>query len=401
MKIYDLIIVGAGIAGKATSLRLAQLGLKILHIAPSFDSGFDGKDPQVLDSRIYALSASTQALFKKIHVWDALDQSRVQVVSDMRIYGDSGTSSDELHFSAYSATVPQLAWIVESGHIEKTLDAACQFQGLIQRVTDKVVELVSNPGDVQVTTESGSSYQAKLLLAADGAKSLIRDKMQIQVTSNDYQQTAVVANFACEKHHQGTACQWFLPGGDILALLPLPNKKLSMVWSTSTQHAETLKTLSPEDLSVQVMRAANGQVAQKTGSLNLLTPAQGFPLRRMRAQRMIAPDVNPRVVLLGDAAHVMHPLAGQGLNLGLRDVSNLAEILESRETFRTIDDPVLLRRFERARHGDTDALLFTTDRLQKLFSHESSKAKTLRNLGMRMVNRSHFLKRQLIKQALA
>ncbi|MFM8153389.1 MAG: ubiquinone biosynthesis protein UbiH, partial [Polynucleobacter victoriensis] len=113
MKTYDLIIVGAGIAGKATSLRLAQLGLKILHIAPSFDAGFVGNDTQVWDSRIYALSASTKQLLEKIHVWDALDSGRIQGVSDMRIYGDSGAVGDELHFSAYSATVPQLAWIVE------------------------------------------------------------------------------------------------------------------------------------------------------------------------------------------------------------------------------------------------------------------------------------------------
>ncbi len=401
MKIYDLIIVGAGIAGKATSLRLAQLGLKILHIAPSFDSGFEGHDPQVLDSRIYALSASTQELLAKIHVWDALNHSRIQVVSDMRIYGDSGTSGDELHFSAYSATVPQLAWIVESGNIEKTLDAACQFQGLIQRVTDKVLELTPHSNRVQVTTESGASYEAQLLLAADGARSLIREKLQIDTTINSYEQTAVVANFLAEKHHQGTACQWFLPGGDILALLPLPNQKLSMVWSTSTKHAEQLQALSAEDLCARVMSAASGQVVLKTGQLRLLTAPQGFPLRRMRAKRMIAPDVNPRVILLGDAAHVMHPLAGQGLNLGLRDVAQLADLLEQRESFRTFDDPVLLRRFERARHGDTDALLFTTDRLQKLFSHENSQVKTIRNLGMRMVNRSHLIKRHLIKQALA
>ncbi|MFM8153893.1 MAG: ubiquinone biosynthesis protein, partial [Polynucleobacter victoriensis] len=108
---------------------------------------------------------------EKIHVWDALDSGRIQVVSDMRIYGDSGAVGDELHFSAYSATVPQLAWIVESGHIEKTLDQACKFQGLIQRVTDKLVDFKSDQESVTVTTESGEIYGAKLLLAADGARS--------------------------------------------------------------------------------------------------------------------------------------------------------------------------------------------------------------------------------------
>jgi len=401
MKTYDLIIVGAGIAGKATSLRLAQLGLKILHIAPSFDTGFVGNDSQVWDSRIYALSSSTKKLLEKIHVWDALDPDRIQVVSDMRIYGDSGVAGDELHFSAYGATVPQLAWIVESGHIEKTLDQACKFQGLIQRITNKLVDFKSDNESVTMTTESGETYSAKLLLAADGARSLIREKLQIETAINAYEQTAIVANFEAEKHHQGTACQWFLPGGEILALLPLPNKKLSMVWSAKTEHAEQLKQLSADDLCAKVAKAAGGQVFEKTGSLKMLTAQHSFPLRRMRAKRVIAPSDSPRIILIGDAAHVMHPLAGQGLNLGLRDVASLGDILESREAFREIDNPVILRRYERARSGDTDILLFVTDQLQKIFSSEVGRLKELRNIGIRWCNRSNFLKRQLIKKALS
>jgi ubiquinone biosynthesis UbiH/UbiF/VisC/COQ6 family hydroxylase len=401
MKTYDLIIVGAGIAGKATSLRFAQLGLKILHLAPSFDAGFHGSDSSVWDSRIYALSASSKNLLEQLHVWSALDASRIQAVSDMRVFGDSGQADDEIHFSAFSATVPQLSWIIESGHIEKTLDAAIQFQGLIERITDKVIDVVSNNEGVTVTTESGLNVCGKLVLAADGAHSFVREKLQIETTQNTYDQTAVVANFQAEKHHQGTACQWFLPGGEILALLPLPDKKLSMVWSASTEHAERLKKISSESLCAEVIRAAQGQVEQRTGQLKMLTAQQGFPLRRMKAKRMIAPDARPRIALIGDAAHAMHPLAGQGLNLGLRDVASLADILDNKEAFRVFDDPVLLRRFERARHGDTDALLFTTDRLQKLFANEAGHVKTIRNLGMKLVNRSHFLKRRLIKQALA
>jgi ubiquinone biosynthesis UbiH/UbiF/VisC/COQ6 family hydroxylase len=401
MKTYDLIIVGAGIAGKTTSLRFAQLGLKILHLAPSFDAGFHGSDSSVWDSRIYALSASSKNLLEQLHVWSALDASRIQAVSDMRVFGDSGQADDEIHFSAFSATVPQLSWIIESGHIEKTLDAAIQFQGLIERITDKVIDVVSNNEGVTVTTESGLNVCGKLVLAADGAHSFVREKLQIETTQNTYDQTAVVANFQAEKHHQGTACQWFLPGGEILALLPLPDKKLSMVWSASTEHAERLKKISSKSLCAEVIRAAQGQVEQRTGQLKMLIAQQGFPLQRMKAKRMIAPDARPRIALIGDAAHAMHPLAGQGLNLGLRDVASLADILDNKEAFRAFDDPVLLRRFERARHGDTDALLFTTDSLQKLFAHEAGHVKTIRNLGMKLVNRSHFLKRQLIKQALA
>lgn len=401
MNSYDLIIVGAGIAGKATALRLARLGLKIVHIAPNFDPGIHCNDDLTWDSRIYALSSSSQQLLSDMNVWAAMDHGRTQVVSDMRIFGDGGQAQDELHFSAYSATVPQLAWIVEASHIERTLDTASQFQGNIQRITDKISDFISTKDAVTVHTESGQSFAAKLLIAADGARSPIREKLQIETPINDYGQTAVVANFECELDHQGTACQWFLENGEILALLPLPNKKLSMVWSAQAAHAEQLQQCNPETLSSAVMAAAFGSVRQRFGTLKVITNPKNFPLRRMKAQRIIAPDQHPRIILIGDAAHVMHPLAGQGLNLGLRDVATLGQLMEAKETFRGIDDPVLLRRYERSRHGDTDALLFTTDQLQKLFASPSGLLKTVRNMGMGLVNRSRFLKRQLIKKALS
>jgi ubiquinone biosynthesis UbiH/UbiF/VisC/COQ6 family hydroxylase len=401
MNSYDLIIVGAGITGKATALRLAQLGLKILHIAPNFDPGSHCNDDLTWDSRIYALSSSSQQLLSDMKVWEAMDHSRIQVVSDMRIFGDSGQVKDELHFSAYSATVPQLAWIVEASHIERTLDTASQFQGNIQRITDTVTDFLSTKNAVTVQTQTGQNFSAKLLLAADGAQSPIREKLQIQTLINDYGQTAIVANFECELDHKDTAYQWFLDNGEILALLPLPNKKLSMVWSAGTAHAEQLLKLAPDALCSTVMKAALGSISQRTGSLKMMTQAKSFPLRKMKAERIIAPDHQPRIVLIGDAAHVMHPLAGQGLNLGLRDVATLGQLFENKESFRDIDDPVVLRRYERSRHGDTDALLFTTDQLQKLFANQSDFIKTARNLGMSLVNRSQFLKRQLIQRALA
>ena len=398
---FDAIVIGAGIAGKTTSLRLAKLGLKILHIAPNFDPGSHSNGEDDWDSRIYALSSSTQQLLSDLHVWEAMNMSRIEVVSEMRIYGDSGHLDDELHFSAYGATVPQLAWIVESSHIEKTLDAASQFAGNIKRIVSTVIDFSSTKEHVIVQASSGESYRAKLLIAADGANSPTRQKLNIETSVNQYEQTAVVANFKCEKPHLGTACQWFLPEGEILALLPLPNQRLSMVWSAKPAHAEKLKTMGEEALCAEVMSASGGDVGRRTGALKMMTPPQAFPLRRMRAQRIIAPEVGPRIILVGDAAHVMHPLAGQGLNLGLRDDAALGKTLEEREPFRAIDDSVLLRRYERSRHGDTDALLLTTDQLQKLFVHDSRALKKIRNLGLRIVNRSHFLKRQLIKKALA
>ena len=242
MTSHDVIVVGAGIAGKATALRLAKLGLKVAHIAPNFEPSHHSNDSS-WDSRIYALSASSQGLLSDMSVWQAMDPNRIQAVGDMRIFGDSLRKDDELHFSAYSAMVPQLAWIVESSHIERTIDAASKFERNIERIVGQVVSFETS-FQVTVELDSRKKISAKLMLAADGANSPIRQRLQIDTKINAYDHTAVVANFECEKPHQGTACQWFLPSGEILALLPLPGNRLSMVWSARPDHAENLRQMN-------------------------------------------------------------------------------------------------------------------------------------------------------------
>jgi 2-polyprenyl-6-methoxyphenol hydroxylase-like FAD-dependent oxidoreductase len=183
-------------------------------------------------------------------------------------------------------------------------------------------------------------------------------------------------------------------------MLPLPNKQVSMVWSTSPENAAELLKLDQSAWTEKFSSIANGAIVEQLGSLTLNSTPAAFPLRRIRASRFIGPDDNPKVALIGDAAHVMHPLAGQGLNLGLRDVATLLNILSKRESFRLPNDKVLLRRYERQRQGDTSALLWVTDKLKKLFSASSSTEKQLRNWGLGLVNRSHFIKRRLIERAL-
>jgi 2-polyprenyl-6-methoxyphenol hydroxylase-like FAD-dependent oxidoreductase len=210
----------------------------------------------------------------------------------------------------------------------------------------------------------------------------------------------VVANWICSSAHLETAYQWFLPGGDIVAMLPLPNKQVSMVWSSSPENAEDLLKLDFAGWADKFSLIANGAVAAQLGELTLNSTPATFPLRKIQASRFIGPAENPKVVLIGDAAHVIHPLAGQGLNLGLRDVASLLHVLSKRESFRLPNDVVLLRRYERQRQGDTSALLWVTDKLKKLFSASSNTEKQLRNWGLGMVNRSHFIKRRLIERAL-
>jgi len=350
--------------------------------------------------RIYAFSPSTQKLLAHLQIWDALDHSRMQSVRDMRIYGDRGEKNDQLHLSAFEAGTPQLAWIGESNLIEHTLDQASRFQNKLERITDVLEKIEVDEQGSTLHLKSGGMIRAQLVIAADGANSPIRSEIGITSSEESYSQSAVVANWSCTYPHLETAFQWFLPGGDIVAMLPLPGKQVSMVWSTSPQNAAELLKLDQAQWLDRFTSIANGAINKQLGELTLNSTPVAFPLRKVRAKRFIGPEASPKVVLIGDAAHVMHPLAGQGLNLGLRDVAVLLNIIGKRESFRAPSDIVLLRRYERQRQGDTSALLWVTDKLKKLFSASSNTERQLRNWGLGLVNKSHFIKQRLIERAL-
>ncbi len=400
MRTADVVVVGGGIAGKACALGLAQLGLQTIEIAPDLGQGVASPQGTQWGQRIYAFSPSTQKLLAHLQIWDALDHGRLQPVRDMRIYGDRGEKNDQLHLSAFEAGTPQLAWIGEANLIEHTLDQASRFQNKLERLSDVVEKIhVDADGSILHLKNSGS-IRTQLVIAADGANSPIRNELGISASEESYSQSAVVANWLCTYPHLETAFQWFLPGGDIVAMLPLPGKQVSMVWSTSPEHAAELLKLDQAQWLDQFASIANGVILKQLGELTLNSIPAAYPLRKIRAKRFIGPEASPKVVLIGDAAHVMHPLAGQGLNLGLRDVAVLLNILGKRESFRSPRDVVLLRRYERQRQGDTSALLWVTDKLKKLFSASSNTERQLRNWGLGLVNKSHFIKQRLIERAL-
>ena len=396
----DVVVVGGGITGKACALGLAQLGLQTIEIAPDLGENVPSPHGAEWGQRIYAFSPSTQKLLAQLQIWDALDHDRLQPVRDMRIYGDRGEKNDYLHLSAFEAGTPQLAWIGESNLIEHTLDQASRFQNKLERISDVVEKILVDAEGSTLHLKNGGSIRAQLVIAADGANSPIRNELGISASEESYSQSAVVANWLCTYPHLETAFQWFLPGGDIVAMLPLPGKQISMVWSTSPEHAQELLKLDQSQWLDQFASIANGAIAKQLGELALNSTPAAFPLRKIRAKRFIGPETHPKVVLIGDAAHVMHPLAGQGLNLGLRDVVVLINILGKKESFRSPSDLVLLRRYERQRQGDTSALLWVTDKLKKLFSANSSTERQLRNWGLGLVNKSHFIKQRLIERAL-
>lgn len=395
---FHLAIVGGGLVGKTAALLCAQQGLRVALLAP-------GRAPQPAeagwDSRIYALSASSQALLERLRVWPQVNRTRIEPVAAMQIFGDDG---GELEFTAYGAAVSQLAWIVESSELERVLDAALAFAPQVAQFDALAQQLAVTDDGVTLTLADGRTLEAECIVGADGAQSWVRNQAGIAIDASPYKQFGVVANFCADIPHRGVARQWFFGTrgdgadypGEILALLPLPGNHLSIVWSASDAHAQQLLALSPEALAQAVMQAQAGAVGALTGTLRCVTPAQGFPLTMRRARQLVA----PRIALVGDAAHTIHPLAGQGMNLGLRDVAELGAVLAARETFRDCGDPRLLRRYERARRGDVARMAATMDGLHRLFAQPEPWAGALRNAGMRLVGGQSLIKNFLVRQAL-
>ena len=382
---FDVAVVGGGLVGKTAALALTQSGYKTALLAqPAAPRPAD----LAFDTRIYALSSSSQALLERLRVWQALDHGRLAPVYDMRVYGDAHA---ELHFSAYQASVPQLAWIAESSLIETSLDAALRFQPNLTWFDARAQGFDVRDDAAVLTLSSGQVLEADLVVGADGAHSWVRSQMGARIERRDYRQTGVVANFKASLPHRETASQWFRDG-EIIALLPLPDGHVSLVWSAHTAHADELLALDPAQLAAEVERVSHGQL----GTLECVTPAAGFPLALQTVDKLIA----PRVALVGDAAHLIHPLAGQGMNLGLRDVAALADAIANKESFRNLGDTVLLRRYERSRREDIRALMVATDGLQRLFAVPGSFAKAVRNAGMAFVGAQPLVKRWLVSAAL-
>ena len=315
-------------------------------------------------------------------MWQSLPQDRLAPVHGMRIYGDGAGS---LEFDAYAAGVPELAWIVEDSLLQHALWSGLEVD-VFMPAQCKVMDVAAQGVNLELSDRRQLS--AKLIVGADGANSFVRRQAHVAASESDYGQSAVVANFACEKPHANIAYQWFQRGA-VLALLPLPQQRVSMVWSLPSSEAKTISARLCDELET----ATRGAL----GALNLITAPRSYPLRRLSAERM----VSPRVALAGDAAHVIHPLAGQGLNLGLQDARVLSEVLNGREPRRDPGELRLLRRYERRRAEPILAMDTMVDSLFRLFGAEGRLAAQWRNAGLNLTDRLPVVKSMLMRQAMA
>jgi ubiquinone biosynthesis UbiH/UbiF/VisC/COQ6 family hydroxylase len=371
------VVVGGGPVGASLVRALPELDVALVGSAPEPAQG-DG-----FDVRVYALSPGNVQFLRHLGVWDSI-AARAQPVHAMRIHGDDGRA--ELEFTAYQAGVAELAWIVEDSTLQRAL-----WSGLTG-VGQRCERLELGEREAVVTFENGSSISARLVVGADGAQSFVRKAAGIDARERDYEQAAVVANFHCGKPHRNAAYQWF-QGGPVLALLPLPGDQVSMVWSVPAAEAARVAALSPAGLAAEVTQASRASL----GALTLASAVRSVPLRRLSARRLVA----SRVALVGDAGHVVHPLAGQGLNLGLQDARVLAETLHAREPGRDPGDRRLLRRYERRRAEPILAMDAAISGLFGLYGARSRTIARLRNAGLNLTDRLPVLKNLLMRQAMS
>jgi 2-polyprenylphenol 6-hydroxylase len=383
----DIVVVGAGLVGLSAAIAFAQQGKNVYLV--------DAKKPNIKlkktwDERVYALTPETESWLKNIGVWAHVDASRVNPINAMHIFDEA--NERPLTLRDEDANLPKLGVIIENQNLMhalwqqiKTLDVTV--------ITDTPCQTLNNTQQqVVLGLIDGKQITAKLIVAADGVDSWVRKQVNIGVAKKDFHQTAIVANFVMQKHHQHIARQWFRPH-DVLALLPLPDNMVSIVWSVSTEMAAELLALSGEQLAHNVHENSRGLL----GTLKQVGNTHAFVLNQQTVTQLIA----ERVALTGDAAHQIHPMAGQGVNLGFRDVMQLASLATKLHAMQDVGDKGFLRQYERARKADILTMNQLTSGLDGLFASEGRVFKKARQWGLQQLNGQATIKKLLVQHVAA
>lgn len=377
----EVAVVGGGLVGAAMALGLSRQGVEVCLIDRD---GLPPKDNDY-DLRVYALSPASIALLEQLDVWPAIQAERVSPYGCMRIWETDPASA--LVFDAADAHRATLGAIVESRVIHQALWTA--LPEAQRRVGIAVTDLKIDDDGAQLRLADDTIVNARLVIAADGARSPLRTQLGIEVLGQAYEQQAVVCHVRTEKPHRGEALQRFLPTGP-LAFLPLADGRSSIVWSSSEAGA----LMALDDWTFRL--ALDEAIQHALGSVLEVTPRVCFPLRVQEAQDY----VQPRLALVGDAAHVVHPLAGQGLNLGFGDVQTLLQVLgEARSSGRDPGALRVLARYQRARRVAVRDMIVVTDGLYRAYRLQLPGWDWLRQRGLAAVGAVGPLRRQLVRQA--
>jgi len=393
-QIHDVAVVGAGMVGAALALDLAVRGFDVAMIESRAPAPWRAADD--VDLRVVALAPSSQALLAKLDTWPAIAAARASAYARMHVWDALAPGS--LTFDAADQGVSALGHIVENKLIQSVLWQAIERNGAIAlhcparvSATEWVDGGERERGQRVLVLDDGSRLAARLVVAADGGDSTLREMLGIVTDDRDYAQRAVVAHVHTERAHEATAWQRFLPHATI-ALLPLADGRCSIVWSLP--EAEATRVLALDDASF----CAELGVAFdfRLGRITATSARAAFPLRLRLAPRYVA----PRFALVGDAAHVVHPLAGQGVNLGLRDAALLAEVVAAaRDDQHDIASAHVLRRYERRRRSDNTLSAHAFDAIQRGFGNDSIALAAVRGLGLATVDRVAPLKRLFARHA--
>jgi 2-polyprenylphenol 6-hydroxylase len=398
-----IIVVGAGPVGLAfalgaATLRNAEITLIERQTLASARISNEKCSPKAAeyDARVYALSPGSKTFLKQLGVWQRLPAARVTDVDAMQIWGDDVERGSQIKFEENQP----VAHIVEHAALMNALIESLDTHENIRVIAGTSVKSIDTLSKSEtrrkITLSDQSDIITDLVIGADGARSLVRELVGISAKKFDYESDGVVANFKCEKPHGSIARQWFLDDGaggkSVLAYLPLPNQQISIVWSMSKRHADGLLSQGTEAFTVTVARAAND-------TLGKLTPAS--EVARIGLQKLTANNwVQPGLALIGDAAHAIHPMAGQGANLGLADARELLEALQNRSTLSAMGDLRVLRAYERARREDAMSMGAVTHGLRALYLSDAAIAKRVRNQGLNVLNRMPIVKALFMNHAM-
>lgn len=387
---FDVMIVGAGPVGLTLALALKQF-------APGMRVAINDVRDLVVpkDERSSALALGITSVFEALNIWDQM-LPEAEPIKGMKI-----TDSDQadlhrplfLHFEGDVKPGKPFAHMVPNRVTLKALIEAAKESGVEIFAPNKAVDFKFGSSHVDVTFEDGTALTASLVVAADGARSALRALAKIGTFGHDYKQSGIVTTFAHEYDHHQIAYEHFLPAGPF-ATLPLPNKRSSLVWTERTQDVQHYLDMSLADAALEIER----RMGSSFGKVTIEAPLQAFPLKLQIAKSFIA----DRLALVGDAAHVVHPIAGQGMNLGIKDVAALAEVvILAMRHGEDIGHGAVLERYEEWRRMDIGLMAVATDGLNKLFSNNLPPLRVIRDVGLGVVDRLPMLKNAFIGHAAA